>query len=177
MLEPTRPYGAPVRPYLAAWITYGVAREAWQARAYWGLRREIFCRETALFGSAEQERDVHDARALPIVATAHSACSEDGVVGIVRIYPSGSDVWYGGRLGVERRYRAHGKGGSGVIDAAVRCAIQHGCQNFFATVLRENAQYFERHHFRILKPLDLCGRPHVLMQAELSHFGALRCAA
>jgi putative N-acetyltransferase (TIGR04045 family) len=170
MLEPTRPYGAPVRPFLSPLIRFGRAREVWQERAYWELRRAIFCEETALFQGSDTERDAHDAHALPIVAVAHAAGNPDGVVGIVRIYEASPGLWFGGRLGVEREYRRSGGVGAGLIDTAVRLGIAHGCQTFHATVLRENAAYFQRHHFSPLERIEVCGREHVLMRAELEHF-------
>ena len=173
MLELTRPYGAPVRPFLAAHVTCGVAREAWQLRGYWSLRREIFCAETRLFGSAGQERDRYDDEALPIVALAHSAGNPDEVVGIVRIFETEPGVWYGGRLGVARRYRSHRFVGGSLIDAAVGSGKGLGCRQFLATVLQENGAYFQRHHFDVLDRLEVCGRPHLLMQADLSCFVAL----
>jgi hypothetical protein len=57
MLELTRPYGAPIRAYASAAVSFRVATQAWQLRGYWALRREIFCRETSLFGSDASERD------------------------------------------------------------------------------------------------------------------------
>jgi putative N-acetyltransferase (TIGR04045 family) len=173
MLESTRPYGAPVRPFMAAQVSYGVAREAWQERGYWALRREIFCAETQLFSSAGEERDLHDAAALPIVALAHSAGNPEDVVGIVRIFEAQPGRWYGGRLGVARRYRAHRHVGGGLIQTAVGTAKGLGCREFLATVLASNGAYFERHDFHTLDRIEVCGRPHLLMQADLHAFAAL----
>ena len=45
-----------------------------------------------------------------------------------------------------------------------------GCKRFLATVQAANARYFEHHHFRRLEALELLGRPHFLMQAELERY-------
>jgi len=177
VLELTHPYGAPVRPFMAAHVTYGVAREAWHERGYWALRREIFCSETQLFGSAAEERDEHDATSLPIVALAHHAGNPEEVVGIVRVFEAEVGLWYGGRLGVARRYRAHRYVGGGLIETAVGTAKASGCRQFLATVLLPNGPYFERHHFHTLDRIEVCGRPHLLMQADLRCFTAIPAPA
>lgn len=172
MLELTRPYGAELRPFVSAQVTSAVASERWELASYWALRRAIFCEETALFSSALQERDAHDERALPLIALAHSAGTPDQVVGVVRVYESESRIWFGGRLGVERAYRAHGHVGAALVRSAVHSAIARGCDRFYATVLRENARYFERLAFAPERAIEVCGRPHVLMQASLAAYGA-----
>jgi putative N-acetyltransferase (TIGR04045 family) len=177
MLETTRPYGEAFRPYLAAHISYGLARERWELSGYWALRRAVFCDEQALFDSAEEERDEHDAFALPIVAVAHSAGTPERVVGAVRIFESSARVWYGGRLSVDAHYRARGSVGACLIHTAVSSAQALGCQRFLATVLEPNARYFARFHFQPLSALTLCGRRHVLMQADLAAFRAPRSTA
>ncbi|HEY2736720.1 MAG TPA: MSMEG_0567/Sll0786 family nitrogen starvation N-acetyltransferase, partial [Polyangiales bacterium] len=173
MLEPTRPYGAPIRAFASPSICFELAREAWQERAYWTMRRAIFCDETRLFDSVAAERDEHDERAIAIVAVAHNAGVLEEVVGIVRIYQREAGVWYGGRLGVSSDYRVRPAVGSGLIKTAVGIAKGHGCQRFLATVLRENELYFRRHNFRTLEASELCGRAHASMQADLSRFEAI----
>jgi putative N-acetyltransferase (TIGR04045 family) len=172
VLELTRPYGAAFRPYVSAQVTTTIARERWELASYWALRRAIFCEETALFTSALRERDAHDEQALPIIALAHSAGTPDQIVGVVRIYQSASRVWFGGRLGVEPAYRARGRVGAALVRTAVQSAILRGCDRFYATVLDENARYFERLAFVAEAAIELCGRPHVLMQASLPAYGA-----
>jgi putative N-acetyltransferase (TIGR04045 family) len=180
MLEITRPFGAPVRAFVAAFVKFDVAREAWEERAYWAMRRAIFCDETGLFASAGEERDAHDLGATPIVAVAHSGGAPADVVGIVRIFEDSPGVWYGGRLGVAAQYRARVSVGTGLIKAAVGSAKAQGCQRFLATVLLDNVAYFKRHHFDVIGTSDVCGRPHRLMQADLGAFAVasrIGCAA
>lgn len=171
MLELTRPFGAALHPFVSAQVTTVIATERWELASYWALRRAIFCEETALFASAQAEHDAHDAQALPIIALAHSAGTPDQVVGVVRIYEPERGLWFGGRLGVERAYRAHGRVGAALVRTAVESAIERGCQRFHATVLLENARYFERLAFAPGASIELCGRPHVLMEADLTAYG------
>jgi len=183
MLEATRPYGAPVRPFLSPQVLCGLACEPWQLSAYWALRREVFCEETGLFATGEAERDAEDTHALPIVALSHSAGSPEEVIGVVRIYAAGGGVWHGGRLAVARPYRVRPAVGSGLIRAAVTTALAAGCERFVATVLASNVDYFRRRGFCALSALEVCGRPHQRMEARLELFGRIsavageRCAA
>src|SRR5690349_17829178 len=119
MLELTRPYGAAFRPYVSAQVATSLAQERWELASYWALRRAIFCEETALFSSEREERDAHDAHALPIIAFDHSAGTPDRVIGVVRIYRDGGS-WFGGRLGVELAYRARGRVGAALVRTAVQ---------------------------------------------------------
>jgi putative N-acetyltransferase (TIGR04045 family) len=167
MLELTRPYGAPVRSFVSAYITHGVACEPWQHSAYWQLRRQIFCEELGLFAGSAEERDAEDAHAVPIVALAHNAGSPESVVGVVRIYAADGGIWYGGRLGVTNAYRVQRQVGSGLITTAVRTAAALGCERFLAQVLAVNVPYFVRHRFHAIREIEVCGQRHMLMEAKL----------
>jgi putative N-acetyltransferase (TIGR04045 family) len=112
--------------------------------------------------------DEHDEHALPIVAQSQIAGMADRVVGVVRIYRSEPGTWYGGRLGVRGEFRRFGAIGTALISTACSTAHALGCERFLATVQVGNVRYFERHHFRALRQIDLRGRPHQLMQADLS---------
>ncbi|HTU61852.1 MAG TPA: MSMEG_0567/Sll0786 family nitrogen starvation N-acetyltransferase [Polyangiales bacterium] len=167
MLELTRPYGAPVRSFVSAYVTHAVASEAWQVAAYWQLRSQVFCEELRIFAGPAEERDEQDAHAVPIIALAHSAGSPESVVGVVRIYAAGGGVWFGGRLGVAAAYRTQRHVGSGLISTAVRSAAALGCERFLAHVLAANVPYFMRHRFRPLRDVEMHGQKHVLMEAQL----------
>lgn len=157
-----------LEPYLSRWIVAEPAQEAWQRREYFALRHAVFVCEQRMF--AESDRDAFDVGALHLVAMASSAGMFDEVVGVVRIYEQGAGTWYGGRLAVTPRYRRSREVGSALTQAAVGAARGLGARRFLATVQRENVVFFERHGFRSLEPLDLCGRPHQLMEAPLSSF-------
>jgi putative N-acetyltransferase (TIGR04045 family) len=114
--------------------------------------------------------DEHDAQATPIVAMSHVAGMPHEVVGVVRIYRTDGDVWYGGRLGVAHDYRRVGAVGGALIHSAVSTAHARGCTRFLATVQLRNVCYFEHYDFRSLSELTLRGQPHHLMQADLHCF-------
>lgn len=169
LLEP------PLAPFRSRWILAQPAAEAWLRDAYFALRRQVFVVEQALFGHSDL--DEHDACALPIVALATCAGIPIEVVGVVRIYPvieapgaAREQLWYGGRLAVATNYRRSAEVGAALIRAAVGAARAYGAGRFLATVQSENVAYFTRHHFHELAPLTVCGRPHALMEAELSAF-------
>ncbi|HWZ88231.1 MAG TPA: MSMEG_0567/Sll0786 family nitrogen starvation N-acetyltransferase [Polyangiaceae bacterium] len=172
MLDRVYPWGKPVRAQTAQRIYAEVATEPWQIEAYFRLRREIFAAEQGLF--AGTDRDAFDAHASPIVAQGEIAGMPDGVVGVVRIYRAAeqADTWFGGRLGVSRAYRRVGAVGTALITEAVSTAHHLGCRCFLATVQEANARYFEHHHFRKLEAIELLGRPHFLMEADLGRYPA-----
>lgn len=168
MLDPVYPWGRPIRSSFGPAIVAEVASERWQLDGYWALRRAIFAEEQGLF--ADSDVDEHDGVALPIVAQSQIAGMADRVVGVVRIYPASGGVWYGGRLGVDAAYRRFGAIGTALIDTAVSTAHALGCARFLATVQDANVRYFERHHFRVIEPRLVCGRPHQLMEASLEAY-------
>jgi putative N-acetyltransferase (TIGR04045 family) len=168
MLDRVFPWGRPLSPALATEVLARVASEPWELDGYFRVRNAIFAEEQGLFESSDL--DEHDARATPIVATSQIAGMPDDVVGVVRIYESEPGVWYGGRLGVCRAYRRRGAVGAALIFTAVSTAHASGCRRFLATVQAQNVRYFERHHFEALAPVELMGRPHALMQADLAAF-------
>ena len=168
MLDRVHPWGTPLRAPTVQRVSAELAHEHWQVKAYFELRREIFAREQGLF--AECDRDDCDEQASPIVAQGEIAGMPDRVVGVVRIYPDGSDTWFGGRLGVARQFRRVGAVGTALITEAVSTAHAWGCKRFLATVQEPNVRYFEHHHFARLEALTLHGRTHFLMQADLDHY-------
>lgn len=165
MLDSIHPWGRPIRPFLPKGVTASVAGEAWQIREYFRLRREIFGIEQGLF--AGSDRDEFDDDAVPIVASSGVAGVVDEIVGVVRIYRTDDDTYFGGRLGVAQSHRRVGAIGTALITCAVSTAHRLGCQRFFATVQEKNVKYFERHRFSVRESLMVCGRPHQLMEADL----------
>jgi putative N-acetyltransferase (TIGR04045 family) len=177
MLDATL-WDEPVSPFCSPNVTAQVACERWQLEGYYELRRTIFAEEQGLFDTSDI--DEHDGVATPIVALAHLAGMPDEVIGSVRIYPDGasavapergrdemSGTWFGGRLGVCRRYRSRGVVGTALIFAAVSTAHARGCTRFLATIQLQNVPYFERHHFECVRRVEVCGQPHQLMEADL----------
>lgn len=137
-----------------------------EIEAYFQLRREIFCQEQGIFERCD--RDEYDTIAYPIVATN----SKERVVGVVRIYEPEPGLWYGGRLGVHPNYRRVGRIGKGLINKAVTTANAWGCKQFLATVQLPNVRFFQRLHWKSLQEIEICYRPHHLMEAELDYYPA-----
>ncbi len=135
---------------------------------YWELRSAIFCREQHLFEASD--RDELDAHAYPIAALDHSATGGSGVVGVVRILEERPRLWYGGRLGVHGDHRRHNQIGKGLIWKAVTTANGWGCDRFLATVQLQNVRFFQRLHWKSIEELEIRGRPHHLMEADLSYY-------
>ena len=163
-------WGEPVLPFVSPNVTAHIACEPWQRDGYFALRRAIFVDEQRLFDGSDV--DDRDRVATPIVVVAHTAGMPDEIIGGVRIYPDGGGVWYGGRLGVVPRYRTRGVGGTALVFAAVATARAWRCERFLATVQAANVRYFERHHFRALAAVEVCGQPHALMEADLGAYPA-----
>jgi putative N-acetyltransferase (TIGR04045 family) len=140
-----------------------LARDASERLAYFALRRAIFCREQGLFDG--DDRDEHDAAAHPIV------CLRDArVVGVVRIWESAPGDWWGGRLGVDAEFRAAAAVGRRLVQTAVGTARAWGAWRFRATVQRANVAFFRRLRWRTLEEIAVLGRPHHLMEADLSWY-------
>lgn len=135
---------------------------------YYALRKAIFCDEQGLFDAHDQ--DELDQMAYPIVAIAHQPESPDQVVGVVRIYEEEPRLWYGGRLGVHADYRRVGRIGKGLIQKAVTTANTWGCDRFLATVQLQNVRFFTRLHWQSLEEIEILGRPHHLMEADLAFY-------
>lgn len=170
MLDPSKLWDREVRPFLSPLVRAQIADEPWQIDAYFGLRALIFAEEQGLFASSD--RDAQDLSASPIVALSHAFGMPDEVVGVVRIYEAEPGTWFGGRLGVCARYRRRGAVGSALITSAVSSAHALGATRFFAQVQLQNVRYFERHAFHPVRPLELFGRAHWLMEAALSAYPA-----
>ncbi|MNO95704.1 Acetyltransferase (GNAT) family protein [compost metagenome] len=153
--------------FLAGDLLVKPATEAWERSGDYALRRAVFSDEQQLL---DQDRDARDFKAIPIVAVTHQFGMPEHIVGAVRIYSETPGIWYGGRLCVERAYRRHGMIGKALINEAVSRAIDLGCQTFLATVQQANEGYFRGLHWDTLEPIELLGRPHVLMQARLDQY-------
>ncbi len=151
---------------------FRLALSAADLEGYFELRRRIFCHEQHIFD--HDDRDTIDNHAYPIVAVAQWADRSDRVVGVVRIYEEEPRLWYGGRLGVDPEFRRVGRIGQGLIQTAVTTANAWGCDRFLATVQRQNVRFFRRLHWDSLAEIQVCDRPHHLMEADLNHYPPAR---
>jgi putative N-acetyltransferase (TIGR04045 family) len=163
--------GAPDLPATTQQQIYRIkpATEAWELRGYAQLRRQTFCEEQGLFeGSDHDERDVI---ATPIIAVSDAGVCLGDVIGCVRIFPCDEEgTWYGSRLAVAPEWRGSRPLVAGLIRAAVCTGHARGCSRFLATVQPQNMPLFRRLHWRGIEDIDVQGRPHLLMQADLRFY-------
>lgn len=146
------------------------ASSPWEKQRYFALRKAVFAQEQKIL--PDNEQDGQDFRAIAIVALASSCGVVDDVVGAVRIYPleESEAVWFGGRLCVARAYRGHQSIGKALINEAVSRAIDLGCTRFLANVQPQNEAYFQSVHWQTLGAVEVAGRAHVRMQAQLEAY-------
>jgi putative N-acetyltransferase (TIGR04045 family) len=162
---------APAReaaPFVSCEFHVRWATTAWEREQSMALRRSVFCVEQGLFDGTD--RDPLDDIAQPIVAWSVLAGMPDEVVGTVRIDEREPGVWWGSRLAVDAMFRDHGRIGATLIRLAVCSAHARGCTTFLAHVQRQNVALFERLRWTDLGAVDLFGRDHALMRADLAHY-------
>lgn len=141
----------------------------WERRQAHALRRTVFCTEQGVF--ANDDRDAIDNRAQLLVALACIGGESEEVVGTVRIHEDDDDgLWCGSRLAVAGAFRKHSALGATLIRLAVCSAHAQGAHTFLAHVQSQNAPLFTRLHWHTLREEMLLGRPHHLMQADLSWY-------
>ena len=156
-----------------------LARTEAERQGYFALRRAIFCDEQRLF--VDHDRDACDGWAYPVIclaeragggATAGAGIDDGGprVVGVVRIWEEEPGVWWGGRLGVDPRFRTEGSVGRRLVQTAVGTARAWGATRFRATVQRPNVPFFRRLRWRSVGELELFAQPHHLMEADLEAY-------
>lgn len=158
----------PVPPFLSSAFTVKYATEAWERRGAAALRRRVFCGEQGLF--AGDDRDAIDDVATPIVALSSYTVAADQVVGTVRIHEVEPGTWWGSRLAVAADHRRVGALGAALIRLAVCSAHARGCTTFWAHVQSQNALLFQKLHWDVLDQVELHGRPHMKMQADLTFY-------
>ncbi|MGZ9709709.1 MSMEG_0567/Sll0786 family nitrogen starvation N-acetyltransferase [Glaciimonas sp. GNP009] len=151
-----------------ATVRIKLATTRYEREAAKRLRCAVFCDEQGIFEG--DDTDEIDQRAYPIAAILCIPDMPDELVGTVRIVESQSGIWYGSRLAVARHARRIGSVGTGLINLAVRTAHAHGCKTFLAQVQNQNVPLFERLHWASIDEIDVHGRPHHLMQADLNFY-------
>lgn len=146
----------------------------WMVKQAQALRRQVFCVEQGLFGGADSndldEIDTTCPSTRALVALSCRAGQPDEVLGTVRIHEAAPGLWWGSRLAVRRDRRRHAQLGTSLIHLAVTSAHALGCREFLAHVQGQNVPLFERLHWQVLDRMDLHGRPHALMTADLQHY-------
>ncbi len=163
-------YTDPMPPFLPGEYRLMFADAAWSRAEYFALRREVFCAEQGIFDG--DDRDGVDEVGTAIVAASCVLGSPYRVVGAVRIHEAQARLWWGSRLAVRPELRRVGALGAGLIRMAVGTARARGCERFLAHVQAQNVAMFEALRWRVLERLELHGRPHALMAAELAAYPA-----
>lgn len=159
----------PFQPYVSPTHRVTIATQSWQRAAAAQLRRDVFCTEQGVFSG--DDRDEIDLLATPIVALARLLGDDDHVIGTVRIHPGAKPAeWWGSRLAVSSAYRRQAGLGTSLIRLAVSSAHAQGCRRFLAHVQAGNVLLFQRLHWQSLGEVDLHGRAHHLMEADLTHY-------
>jgi len=158
----------PFKPFIASEFQIKFATQPWERIGAHALRRAVFCVEQGLF--EEDDIDAVDAVAIPIVALSMLGVAADHVVGTVRIHEEEGGVWWGSRLAVAADYRKVGALGASLIRLAVSSAHARGCRRFLARVQEQNVLLFRRLHWRSIEEIELLGRRHHVMLADLDHY-------
>ena len=158
----------PFSPFLPSEYRIKFATEAWENAGAAALRRAVFCDEQKVF--VGDDRDEIDERAITIVATSVWGIAAESVVGTVRIHEAEPGLWWGSRLAVTREHRRVGALGASLIRLAVSSAHARGCKTFLAHVQSQNVMLFQNMHWNALEQLEIFGRPHFKMQADLAHY-------
>ncbi|HEX9369515.1 MAG TPA: MSMEG_0567/Sll0786 family nitrogen starvation N-acetyltransferase [Roseiflexaceae bacterium] len=142
-----------------------IAETAAEREGHFAARRAAFVEEQGLFEASDV--DEHDAYAIHLVAV---NLSGGAVVGAVRCYPAGGDVWYGGRLAVLPAYRRQASSiGANLCRLAEATVLAHGCRLFLAYIQMQNVRFFERLGWRAYGDVAIhYGVPHLLMAASLA---------
>jgi len=155
-------------PFLPCEFRIKFAASRWEREGSYALRHAVFCEEQGIFGTSD--RDKTDEYAIPIVALSMLGVASDRVVGTVRIHEEAQSVWWGSRLAVENDYRRIGAIGATLIRLAVSSAHAMACKTFLAHVQAQNGPLFRQMRWETIGEIDLHGRPHLKMQADLSAY-------
>ena len=159
-------------PFIASEYQVKFATSAWEHAGAANLRQRVFCEEQGIFHG--HDRDDIDAVAIPIVAVAMLGVCADTVVGTVRIHEDTSEgrtgIWWGSRLAGDQDFRRIGTLGAALIRLAVSSANARGCKRFFAYVQSQNVLLFRRLHWKSLDVVDIHGREHHRMEADLAYY-------
>ncbi|TYC54085.1 GNAT family N-acetyltransferase [Rhodobacterales bacterium] len=163
------------KPFLSPQFAIKAATAPWEFAGATALRIKVFCEEQQIFTG--HDRDDIDRIALPLVAISTLASEADEVVGTVRIHEASPRIWWGSRLAVASTHRRVGRLGAELIRLAVSSANGYGCDRFFAHVQEQNVKLFERLHWESLEEVDIHGKPHMKMEADLDAYPAFLAPA
>lgn len=149
--------------YTIKWTTL-----PWEVNQAFELRRKVFCEEQALF--KHSDRDDIDDHAQILVAIGNYGGWHQQVVGTVRIHQQQPGIWYGSRLAVDSAFRKQGQLGATLIRLAVSSAHGMNCNQFLATVQKQNEVLFKRLNWATKDYKNIYGQVHAVMEADLSAY-------
>ena len=158
----------PFERFSASEFRVKFAASRWEREGAYAVRRQVFCGEQGLF--EQDDRDAIDDYAITLVALSMLGVAADQVVGTVRIHEDEPGLWRGSRLAVAREYRRIGAIGATLIRLAVSSAHAMGCRTFLAHVQAQNAPLFQQMNWETMAEVELHGRPHVKMRADLDFY-------
>ena len=158
----------PFERFSASEFRVKFAASRWEREGAYALRRQVFCGEQGLFG--QDDRDAVDDYAITLVALSMLGVAADHVVGTVRIHEDEPGLWRGSRLAVAPEYRRIGAIGATLIRLAVSSAHAMGARTFLAHVQAQNAPLFQHMHWETMAEVELHGRPHMRMRADLDFY-------
>ncbi|WP_341486847.1 MSMEG_0567/Sll0786 family nitrogen starvation N-acetyltransferase [Pararhizobium sp. A13] len=158
----------PFVPYRTSEFQVKFATSNWERQEAHALRRAVFCKEQHIFEG--DDRDEIDDHATPIVALSMLGVAADRLVGTVRIHEAEPGVWWGSRLAVHEDFRKIGALGATLIRLAVSSANAMGCRTFLANVQVQNGLLFRRMHWDLLDEIEIHGKPHLKMKADLNFY-------
>ena len=162
----------PFTPFSPSEFRVKFAASRWEREGAFALRRAVFCEEQGIF--AQDDRDAVDDYAINIVALSMLGVAADRVVGAVRIHEETPGVWWGSRLAVDAEFRRVGAIGATLIRLAVSSAHAMGGRTFLAHVQAPNGLLFKQLHWSTLAEVELFGRPHLKMSADLNQYPPCR---
>ena len=146
----------------AGLICHSARNRAEQQEAF-RIRKTVFVDEQALFDGTD--RDENDTESIHLVAK-----QQGRIIGTVRVYRdhTGPDRWIGGRLAVEKKFRAT-SAGSRLVKEAMKRVKKKGCDWFTAHIQERNIPFFLRLGWQPMAPVKHhFGRPHQKMRANLN---------
>lgn len=138
-----------------------------EREGHFAVRHAVFVEEQQMFVGTDVDEHDHDEDTIHIVAV---DTSTGKVVGAVRCYHDGDDVWYGGRLAVLKEYRHHATSiGANLCRLAEASVIERGCRQFLAYIQLQNVRFFRRLGWRSVgEQVTIQGKPHLVMEASLA---------
>jgi len=139
------------------------ARNQFEKSQAFKIRKKVFVDEQGLFDGTD--KDENDSDSIHLVAK-----KENQIIGTVRVYRDrrGEDHWIGGRLAVEKEFRAT-NAGSYLVREAMKRVKKKGCDVFTARIQEKNISFFLKLGWTPMGPVkDHFGHPHQKMLANLN---------